>query len=799
VLNYIHPDIDEYCGEHLHERVCMMGKRGRALTTMAQWAEAALKLPDDPAWCLDAPGYQPALEHDIESRLAISNGFLGVRGSLEQPTTASRPRTFITGLFDTPPGGAAVPALVSGPNWLRLRLLVDREPISLEHGQTLEYCRALDFRRGVLISEWRQRTPTGQIIRLRTLRFASLVNRALAMQVAQIEVEQPAVLTLDAWLEPPGDRLYPVSMDPDLMVWRATRSARQLAVASTAALQLDRRTLRPAIGDGLRRSWSWRAIPDQAAIFSRIVAFARGDAEDDPGPVARTALRRARRTGLPRLLAVHTRAWAERWRASDVVVDGDAEAQQALRFAIYHLISAANPDDEHISIGARALTGEAYLGHVFWDTEIFLLPFYIFTWPAAARALLMYRFHTLPAARAKAARLGYRGAFYAWESADSGEETTPPYAIGPDGQKIILRVATDQLHISADVAYAVWQYWQATGDVPFLLAAGAEIVLETARFWASRAVLEADGRYHIRGVIGPDEYHEGVDDNAYTNTMAQWNLARGIEVAHLVQTGWPARWLVLREQLGITSAELATWRDIAERLVTGFDETSGLLEQFAGFFDLEPIDLAAYEPRTAPMDVLLGRERIQRSQVIKQADVVMLLALLWERYPSAVRAANFRYYEPRCGHGSSLSPGMHALVAARLGDVELAQRYFHQAAAIDLENTMGNAADGVHIAALGSLWQAAVFGFAGLSLAADGLRCEPHLPGAWRTLQFPVQWHGRQIRIVLHQPPLVLTTTLEHGQPLVLEVGDLRQTLRAGQDWICRWDPHDLRWKEGMT
>ncbi|HEX9373913.1 MAG TPA: glycosyl hydrolase family 65 protein, partial [Roseiflexaceae bacterium] len=609
-------------------------------------------------------------------------------------------------------------------------------------------------------------------------------------------VDRPAQLALEAWLHAPADGLSLVRAAPALTIWRTAHAAQHLAVASGMALRLDERAIRPADGADGRHSWHWNAAPEQPAIFTRIVAFAQTDAEGDGAVAVRAALHAARRAGPPRLIEAHTRAWAERWRANEVVVEGDEIAQTALRFAGYHLISAANPDDERISIGARALTGDAYLGHVFWDTEIFLLPFYTYTWPAAARALLMYRWYTLPAARAKAARLGYRGALYAWESADTGDEATPPYVRGPDGQVIAIRNGVEEQHISADVAYAAWQYWQATEDLPFLLNAGAEIILETARFWASRARLETDGRYHIRNVIGPDEYHEGIDDNAYTNGMAQWNIERGLELADLLPTRWPARWATLRAQLAITPAELAAWRDVAARLVSGLDQTSGLLEQFAGFFALEPIDLAAYTPRTAPMDVLLGRERTQRSQVIKQADVVMLLALLWDRYPAALRAANFRYYEPRCGHGSSLSPAIHAMVAARLGDVELAARYFHQAAAIDLDDTMGNAAAGVHIATLGGLWQAAVFGFGGISPTTAGLRCDPHLPAAWRALGFSVQWRGRQVRIALRQAPLTLTATLEHGRPLIVEVGDLRHELRAGQAWTCRWSQDELRWQE---
>ena len=335
---------------------------------------------------------------------------------------------------------------------------------------------------------------------------------------------------------------------------------------------------------------------------------------------------------------------------------------------MYHLSSAANPGDERVSIGARGLTGDAYFGHVFWDTETYLLPFYTAIWPEAARALLMYRFHTLPGARAKAARIGCKGALYAWESADTGEETTPERVVAPDGVLVDILTGRMEHHVSADIAYAVWQYWRATGDDAFLLAAGAEILLETARFWASRAVPEADGRRHIRHAIGPDEYHEDVDDNAFTNVMARWNIARALETLDLLRARWPDRAAALREKLALGEEEIADWRDAIVRIVTGLDPATGLFEQFAGFHALEPLDLAAYRDITVPIDVVIGRERTRHAQVVKQADVVALLALLPEEFPGAMAETNFRHYEPRCAHGSSLSAGFHALVAARLGD-----------------------------------------------------------------------------------------------------------------------------------
>jgi trehalose/maltose hydrolase-like predicted phosphorylase len=567
-------------------------------------------------------------------------------------------------------------------------------------------------------------------------------------------------------------------LEQDLGVWRTKRSDKGLAIAAAASLQIDGRDVPPTELGQFKWSWSWNSRPGQLVCFERSVAVARSDTQGlDPRSLAREKLDVARRIGWRGVLAEHEAAWASRWQCSDVEVDGDTDAQQALRFAIYHLNSAANPGDERVSIGARALTGGDYHGHVFWDTEIFLLPFYILTWPEAARALLMYRFRTLDGARGKAAHMGWRGALYAWESADSGAESTPDQVIGPDRQVIDILSGKQEQHISADVAYAVWQYWQATGDEGFLRDAGAEIILETGRFWSSRAQPEADGCRHVRGVIGPDEYHEHIDDNAFTNVMARWNIRRALDVAALLRERWPECWARLSRRLGLDDAELKQWRSAAETMATGLDPGTGLFEQFAGYFGLEEINLADYAGRSVPMDVVLGRERTQRSQVIKQADVVALLGLLPEEFVGEAGAANFNYYEPRCGHGSSLSQAMHGLAAARLGYSKMALRYFRQTSAIDLANTHVAIDGGVHIAALGGIWLTAVFGFAGLSMHGDALAFDPQLPESWRSLGFRLQWRSRLLKIRIEQTKQSLEVTLETGEPMTLFVSGERHEL----------------------
>jgi trehalose/maltose hydrolase-like predicted phosphorylase len=763
-----------------------------------RWIEERLESSADPGWVLEEHGYTPLRESAVESRFAVSNGFLGVRGAraasrgptwvswLHHLSWASWPRTFVAGLFDTPNTEPAVPALVPAPDWLRFRIVLDGAPLLLRSGELLAHHRRLDLRRGAVLAGWWHRHPAGRAIRLRSLRLVSLANRGLGLQLVQFVIDQPGPVVFEAWLEVTNAGLEVVEIQPRLGVWRTSTAGKRLAIASAAELRLDDHALEPVGQPRFTRVWSWDAVPNQCVSFWRLVSFARGGVSDPaPAERARASLARAVQAGPRQVLQRHEQTWAERWAASDVELEGDPSAQRALRFAIYHLNSAANPEDEHVSIGARALTGDAYLGHVFWDTEIYLLPFYTYTWPEAARTLLMYRYHTLPAARTKAARLGYRGALYAWESADTGEETTPEIVLGPEGNPIPVLCGRLEQHISADVAYAVWQYWQATQDVRFLLEAGAEMVLETARFWASRAALEPDGQYHIRDVIGPDEYHEHVDDNAYTNVLGQWNLERGLEVARLLTDRWPDQWQALSNRLGLASDEMAHWREVAAGLATGLDRATGRFEQFAGYFGLEDIDLAPYAGRAMPMDVVLGRERIQGSQVSKQADVVMLLALVPERFERRVHETNFSYYEPRCGHGSSLSRSMHAVVAARLGRLTLAERYFREAAALDLEDTAGGVAGGVRIAALGGLWQAAVLGFAGLSLRDDGLAFDPHLPASWRTLTFEVRWRQRRVRFCLGAGRL--TATLKTGEPLRLYTPAEVCTLEERQTCELTW------------
>jgi trehalose/maltose hydrolase-like predicted phosphorylase len=751
----------------------------------------ALEPTQDPSWVLSHEGYDVLTESALESRFAFGNGFLGMRAArsvsrgptwvawLGYSRWASWPRCYVAGLFDVPNIVPPVPALVPIADWSRVRILLDGEPLLGRLGEVLLGNRKLDMRRGLLLSAWTHRTPAGITIEGRELRLLSLADRAVGLQLLQFSVDRDGVeVTLEANFALAGLGMEPKRFERDLGAWHLEGTGKGVAMTGDAALRLGRDPLAPDRPFPLRWAWHWRSSAGQVAEFHRLVAVARADTpEDDPAPPAGAALARNSAQGWRAVLAAHEAAWDARWTASEIVIEGDDETQRALRFALYHLTIAANPEDDRVSIGARALTGDAYLGHVFWDTEVYLLPFYTAIWPEAARALLMYRFHTLPGARAKAAAAGFKGALYAWESADTGMETTPESVVTSDG--IVVEILTGKMehHISADIAYAVWSYWRATGDDDFFLCAGAEILLETARFWASRAVAEADGRRHIRHVIGPDEYHEDVDDNAFTNVMARWNIARALDAMDVLQAGWPDRAAALRNKMALGDGELAEWRDAIALIVTGLDPATGIYEQFAGFHALAPLDLTAYADRTVPIDVVIGRERTQRSQVVKQADVVALAALLPEEFPGETAETNFRHYEPRCAHGSSLSAGMHALVGARLGDAAMALHYLRQTAAADLDLDP-NSAGGVRIAGLGALWQAVILGFAGVDLRGDALGVTPKLPPEWRSLAFRVCWRGRSVAIRI--AGRTVQATLLHGDTMEMRVSAVKRKLAPG-------------------
>jgi kojibiose phosphorylase len=452
----------------------------------------------------------------------------------------------------------------------------------------------------------------------------------------------------------------------------------------------------------------------------------------------------------------HRQAWLREWDRMDVIIDGDEEAQLAIRSSLFQLFIAAPRHNNRVNIGAKTLSGFGYRGHSFWDTEIFMLPVFIYTAPHIARNLLNYRYQRLAAAHEKANKNGFQGAQFPWESADTGEEVTPTWVPHFSDRTKAVRIWTGdiEIHISADIAYAACLYWRTTGDDDWFIEKGAELVLDTAKFWASRAEWNADeNRYEFNDVIGPDEYHEHVDNNFYTNYIARWNLQTALEVLDWLGTQAPVKAEELVARLELTPGLLVTWREVINKIYLT-TRPNGLIEQFEGYFQRSDVDLASLEPRDVSAQVYFGIEGCNETQVIKQPDVLMLLYLLGDQFSDGQVRINYNYYTPRTDHtyGSSLGPSIQAILACEMGDPEGAYVHFIRAARADLRDVRGNAEDGIHGASAGGIWQAVVFGFAGLHVFPARWEVHPRLPKHWKGLKFHFIHRGQLQTVEIQNP-----------------------------------------------
>ena len=646
-------------------------------------------IDEDPAWTVVVEGFDREHERVNEALLTLADGRLGTSGSPLTGDGATTPWVFATGLYD---GDGPETALLACPVWHRL---------PGELGRTSGLRRVLDLRTGVL----REECSTASGLR-RSLRFSSLTRPACVVLRAECDTEALSAPPLQEPVDgPPTD----AGADPSGRFW--------MRVAASAG--------------GVVAAASQHARPRSAGGFTleRLGAYS-ADATQLPAPLA--ALEQVEgleRVGFEALLAEHRTAWVSRWDAADVTISGDDDLQHAVRVALFHLMASV-PDTGEAAVGARGLTGPAYRGHVFWDADVFVLPFLAATHPLAARAMLEYRVRRLPQARAAAAVDNRRGARFPWESARDGRDVTPTHAYDHTGRVMPIRTGALEEHVVACVAWAAAHYLDWTGDEEFAAGAGRELLIETARYWASRVRLDAAGQAHIYGVIGPDEYHEPVDDNAFTNVMARWNLRRA----------------AMDE--AVDDDERARWLELAAAIVDGYDPETGRYEQFAGFSDLELLVIADIAPRRpVAADLLLGAERVGAAQILKQADVLMLHHLVPDDVALGSLIPNLDYYEPRTAHGSSLSPGIHAALFARAGRPDEALAPLRIASRIDLDDLTRSTGGGLHLATYGSTWQALVYGFLGVRPLRDTLAIDPHLPAAWTALEATVNFRGCRVNV----------------------------------------------------
>jgi kojibiose phosphorylase len=715
-------------------------------------------------WSVSDDSLNPGKLQHSETIFTIGNGYLSTRGAFEEGYPGEQRATFVHGVFDAAP--VVFTELANAPDWLPLSVYLNDERFSLEHGQILDFQRRLDLRTGVLTRAVRWRSPNGLEATLRFERFASLDSEHLLLIRCTVVPEFEGIVEFRGSLSGAMD-------NEGLAHWRWLGQGRK-----NNAVYLRNRTrqsgieivnamrMRLARGETIRDEWcdvdnaptwmiSTRAKRGEAIRVEKIVGvFTSRDA-----PATELAERAVELVdecaGWEAAAEANAAAWAKEWNRADVIIEGDEEAQIAIRFSLFHLLIAAPRHDDRVNIGAKTLSGFGYRGHTFWDTDIYILPYFSYTSPHIARNLLNYRYRNLAGAQRKAAENGYEGAQYPWESADDGDEVTPRWVPDFADPTRMVRIWTGdiEIHISADIAYAVHQFWKITKDDEWMIQRGAELILNTAKYFASRAEWREDRQhYEYNDVIGPDEYHEHVNNNAYTNRMAQWNIDTALRILEWLQKIAPGKAAELSEELDLNPVRLEKWKHVARKIYLPYG-ADGLIEQFDGYFQRQDVDLQALEPRSISAQVYYGIEGCNQTQVLKQPDVLMLLYLLREDYSKQELEVNYHYYEPRTDHtyGSSLGPSIMAIMASWMGRADDAYKHFIRAVRADLRDVRGNAGDGIHAASAGGVWQAVVFGFAGLRIAADGWTVNPCLPKHWQRVAFRFSLDGEMQQVDLQQ------------------------------------------------
>jgi len=768
-------------------------------------------------WLVVQQGYRPDETLKYETLFTLANGVWGTRGAYEEEVPQSYPATYIAGVFDR--AMTFNEELANAPNWLGLEVRVNGERLSPDAGKLLSCTRWLDMRNGLLLRRMRWRDGAGRVTRLETLRLIHFrdKHRALIRGVvvpenhdAQVELSASVdATTANTTLSPlvrvrhfATRRIERIASGGVYLEAETYFSKIVAGFASNLVVDNERSRHVDLLSDKVVERVVANVPRGEALAFAKHVSLATSREAKNVKARAVAELRAMRRDGADEVVRSHCAAWHEAWSNAGIEIVGDPESQRAIRFTVFHLLGLANEHGD-VSIAAKGLHGDMYRGHVYWDTDIFMFPFYLYTNPRAARALVMYRVRRLDGARANAQKNGFRGAQFPWESASTGEEVTPPNWFDPivgGGEEI--RVHEQQHHITADVAYGMDYYLRAVGERRLLVEHAAELFIETARFWASRVRLDPrKKRYVITRVIGPDEGHEDVDNNWYTNWMAAWNLRRAASAVEEMKRHAPREWKRLKARLRLKERELATWRRIAARMWYPTKTPRGVLEQFEGYFKL-PMPRLRFDENDMPvlpkrwpgkrgkMRKGLGstQQKVGNTQLLKQADVVLLQYLFPDEFGLESKRANYAYYSPRTTHLSSLSPSTYAIMGAEAGDMREAWRNFRRTAFMDLDDHQGSVAKGIHAAALGGTWMAVVNGFGGMRLASDGtLRFAPRLPEPWRRLKFRVHWRGARLEITCTKD----RTLVEHlgggrnrvrlsvwGKDVVLKPGERRSVRR---------------------
>lgn len=733
---------------------------------------------------LTEPGFCPHSLNKYASVMACGNGYIGIRAAHEESYTQQTRGMYLAGLYHRA-GRSETNELVNLPDVIGIDIELDGVNFTLLAGEIGHWQRELHFANGELRRSVLWRSPEGRQYRIESRRFASLERLPLlAIQLSITPVDATAQIVLktgiDATQTNSGrQHLDEVSVrvfDAHYMQGIYEAQDRSAEVVISASCRLSTSDGDCCFSAKNRRITAHHALTvaqgDTVTLEKLVWVAHRSDRALSQETFARNALTELKvcaARGYAALLESSSCAWENIWRDGRVVVTSpEAQDQLALDYAVWHLTAMTPAHDERSSIAAKGLTGEGYKGHVFWDTEIFLLPFHLFTRPQVARNLLRYRWLNLSGAREKARRNGWPGALFPWESAASGQEETPEFAAINIRTGLRQKVASAlaEHHIVADIAWAVVAYWQATHDDDFMRNEGLTLLVETATFWIGRAT-EVNGRLEIHDVIGPDEYTEHVNNNAYTNYMAWHNVASACRFMAMFA----------RKDAGFTekAAHFLTHLWLPE------PDAQGVLAQDDSFMAKPAIDLTRYKARAGKQTILLdySRAEVNEMQILKQADVVMLNYLLPERFTPQQCAASLAFYEPRTIHDSSLSKAIHGIVYARCGDTEKAYAFWRDGIAIDLGDDPHSSDDGIHAAATGAIWSGVIQGFAGLQIVEGELHLAPKLPAHWKTLAFPLRWRNARMHFTVENEAL----TVETSVPVTLTLWGKTVTTTGRQVW----------------
>ncbi len=711
-------------------------------------------------WLITEDSWEPIKQTLYETLFTLGNGFIGSRGILEEIPYDCYQGTYISGIFDST--GAQTTELVNMPDPINFKIIIDGEKLDVVGMDVIAHKRILDMRTGALFRRSVLQDSKKRKYDYSSVRFFSMDSENLAvMKIILTPLDAEADITIETTIDTSitnrgvlteGRKKHTETVEltvVDNVRYRRVQTYEnkiQTAYAFSLSAKIGSKKIKIP-----ERTYRLHVKKDQVISFEKYISiytsFEVGQAYLKDTSIR--AVKKAQKEGFDVLFDKNKAAWNKKWKIANINIKGDAESDKVLRFNIYHLLIAAREKDGRSSVAARALSSEGYRGHVFWDTEIFMFPFFAYTNPKIAKNMLMYRYNRLGSAREIAKEKGYKGAMFPWESADTGKEATPTWYKDLDGSVIRIRTNDMEHHITSDVAYAVSHYFNITGDEKFIINYGLEIMFETARFWASRAEYNKKTKtYDIKNIIGPDEFHEGVSNNAYTNIMAKWNVLRAIKLYRQLKSKYPKEIAALLKNLEVTKDEIRQWASTASSITPPKVDDNNVIEQFKGYFKKRKIKIKSLDANYMPYyPYKLSLNIVNKTQLVKQADVVMLLYLLSDHFTLKQKISNYKYYNSRTLHKSSLSPAVYSLMALEAQDDIRAFQYFSVAANGDLKDIHGNPGDGIHAASLGGTWQAAVNGFAGIRLRRKILNINPRLPAHWREFEVNLYWKGRLLSI----------------------------------------------------